>query len=255
MSSLFGAAAPVILYVLVMEITQMIQETAAGRTAFALGRPEIFSAMVTAVSVCTALAAAILSARPDIRAAALRESAAPEPAKAAGSSGAPAVLRVSAYFIGLTALAICANALSALIPKAGGGAVLISPLPAGLAIAVYGVLVPFAEETVFRAILMPRLVLFMHSKRLMFLLSALLFAVWHGGPLQIAYAFAAGLLLAGAYAQLGGLLPAFALHAAANIVTIVCAGAGMFRAGAQLVPWAACGLAAAAVSAVMLLRE
>ncbi len=82
-----------------------------------------------------------------------------------------------------------------------------------------GVLVPLAEELVFRALIYTRMKRFMTVKQAVFF-SALLFAVYHGNPIQMIFAFPMALALAAAFEH--GKLFVFPLlfHMGANLTAV-----------------------------------
>lgn len=79
-------------------------------------------------------------------------------------------------------------------------------------------LVPLAEEVVFRGAILRALLQLPHNRWLMIALSALLFALAHGNPAQMPHAFLVGLLLGWLYARTGSILPGLAFHWTNNTV-------------------------------------
>ena len=75
---------------------------------------------------------------------------------------------------------------------------------------------PFVEELLFRGTLFPRLER-QYGLRTALLLSAILFGVYHGRPVQGIYAACMGILLAAVYAGTGRFVIPFALHGACNL--------------------------------------
>ena len=73
------------------------------------------------------------------------------------------------------------------------------------------VLVPIAEELLFRGIILGELN-FRYSPRVVVLLQALLFGIFHMNPLQSLYTFIPGLLLGIAYYQTGNLIVPIIMH-------------------------------------------
>ncbi len=85
-----------------------------------------------------------------------------------------------------------------------------------LKIAVQGLCMPLIEEIVFRGIFFSRL----EKKSGLYaaaFFSAALFGIWHLAPLQMIYAFFAGLLLAFVYASTGRFAVPLAMHSICNI--------------------------------------
>lgn len=83
-----------------------------------------------------------------------------------------------------------------------------------------GVLVPLAEELVFRGLIYTRMKRFFPVKLSIFF-SALLFAVYHGNPIQIIFAFPMALALAIVYEQGGSLVFPILFHAGSNLTAIL----------------------------------
>lgn len=76
---------------------------------------------------------------------------------------------------------------------------------------------PIAEEVYFRGLVYTRLKRAM-PYRVAMILSSLIFAVIHGDPVWIAYAFCAGLLMCAVYERSGSLWTNIAFHCAFNLV-------------------------------------
>ena len=83
-----------------------------------------------------------------------------------------------------------------------------------------GILVPLAEELVFRGLIYTRMKRFFQVKLSIFF-SALLFAVYHGNPIQIIFAFPMALALAIVYEQGGSLVFPILFHAGSNLTAIL----------------------------------
>lgn len=83
-----------------------------------------------------------------------------------------------------------------------------------------GILIPAAEEMIFRGLdytaLRARF-----SVTISMSVSSFLFGIFHGNPLQFVYAFAIGLILAWCYEEEDGLWAPVLVHVAANLVSIV----------------------------------
>ena len=88
--------------------------------------------------------------------------------------------------------------------------------PLWLALPLYGVFSPLAEELLFRGIIFSRL-----RRWLWFfpasLVSSLLFGVFHGNPVQAAYGTVMGVVLAYVFYKFNRLKAAFLFHSGANI--------------------------------------
>ncbi len=89
------------------------------------------------------------------------------------------------------------------------------PLPVGLVI--YGILIPFTEELLFRGVIQNRIRRYFPFW-LAILLDALIFGCYHGNPVQILYAFLMGLALAGVYEHYRVLNAPVTMHIAANLL-------------------------------------
>lgn len=83
-----------------------------------------------------------------------------------------------------------------------------------------GMLVPLAEELVFRGLIYTRMKRFFPVKLSIFF-SALLFAVYHGNPIQIIFAFPMALALAIVYERGGSLIFPILVHAGSNLTAIL----------------------------------
>jgi len=133
--------------------------------------------------------------------------------------------------------AACAAAVAALFfggESAGGGSTSevagLSPAARGLVVLGSVVLVPAAEELLFRGFLLTWLRRRFPSSRAgavaAALVSAVIFAACHVAPPVMAYVFVLGLVLAWARMRFDSLLPGFLLHAANNaLVTLVAVSA------------------------------
>ncbi len=82
-----------------------------------------------------------------------------------------------------------------------------------------GLLVPLTEELIFRGLLYGRMRTRLQMKQAV-LLSALLFAFYHGNPVQILYAFPMALLLAILYERGESLIYPILFHMGANLTAI-----------------------------------
>ena len=81
------------------------------------------------------------------------------------------------------------------------------------------------EEVLFRGLVYNRLKDY-NNEWLSMILAAGIFAVYHGNPLQILFAFPMGLLLLAVYEKEGTLMAPIALHMAVNISSILFTAAG-----------------------------
>ena len=88
-----------------------------------------------------------------------------------------------------------------------------------------GIVVPIMEEVLFRGLVYNRLKAY-NNEWLSMILAAGIFAVYHGNPLQILFAFPMGLLLLAVYEKEGTLMAPVALHMAVNISSILFTAAG-----------------------------
>ncbi|MCD7841730.1 MAG: CPBP family intramembrane metalloprotease, partial [Lachnospiraceae bacterium] len=83
-----------------------------------------------------------------------------------------------------------------------------------------GLLVPVTEELVFRGLTYRRMRTRMQTYQAV-VISALLFALYHGNPIQMLYAFPMALLLALLYEKSGSLVYPILLHIGANLTAIL----------------------------------
>ena len=98
-----------------------------------------------------------------------------------------------------------------------------------LALLVYAVIVPIAEETLFRGILLNRfLTLFPLLQSA--LLSAFFFALFHGSLQTAVYGFAMGILFAYGYAGSGHFRVPVLSHALTNALVVLLSGGNLFAA-------------------------
>lgn len=84
----------------------------------------------------------------------------------------------------------------------------------------YGLLVPIAEEMMFRGLVYKRL-MFMSGKKSAMLLSALVFGLYHANLVQGIYGFVIGYIAAYIYEKYGSMKAPILLHAAANITSVI----------------------------------
>ncbi|MCD8075823.1 MAG: CPBP family intramembrane metalloprotease [Lachnospiraceae bacterium] len=82
-----------------------------------------------------------------------------------------------------------------------------------------GLLVPVAEELIFRGLVYERMRTRLCKRQAVFF-SALLFALYHGNPIQMIYAFPMAMLLALLYEQSGCLVAPVLFHMGANLTAI-----------------------------------
>lgn len=83
---------------------------------------------------------------------------------------------------------------------------------------VIGLLVPFAEEVVFRGAVLRMLLGIVRRRWVAIVLSALIFSLAHLNPAQMPHAFLAGLLLGWLYARTDSIIPGVAFHWTNNVV-------------------------------------
>lgn len=126
--------------------------------------------------------------------------------------------------------------------------------PFVIGIICYGLIIPVAEEMIFRGIIFNCLRRVMNLK-IATLLSAVVFGVYHGNMVQGVYAFLMGLLLVYGYEYFGSFIAAAVIHVAANVIAYILGTAGTAAAG--LVNWPACiiCLALAAASLTLMSRQ
>lgn len=82
------------------------------------------------------------------------------------------------------------------------------------------ILVPVAEELIFRGLIYQRMKRFFPVQLAVFF-SALLFAVYHGNPIQIIFAFPMALALAGVYEYGNNLIYPILFHAGSNLAAVL----------------------------------
>ena len=152
-----------------------------------------------------------------------------------GSRPRPALRRgeLAQYAAALLGLMYGANlvtlAVQAALGGTGGGETGLSTYPAALVVLQTVFLAPLAEETLFRGLLLRRLLPL--GERTAVALSALCFALPHGSAGQVLYALAGGAVLGYAAVRTGRLWPCVLLHALANAAALVLGGLG---SGAEL---------------------
>ena len=88
-----------------------------------------------------------------------------------------------------------------------------------------GIIVPIMEEVLFRGLVYNRLKAY-NNEWWSMILAAGIFAVYHGNPLQILFAFPMGLLILAVYEKEETLLAPVVLHMAVNISSILFTAAG-----------------------------
>lgn len=89
-----------------------------------------------------------------------------------------------------------------------------------LAVLLYGLFSPLAEELVFRGIVFNRFKKF-YSRLVAVLVSSLLFGVYHGNIVQAAYGFITGILLCLVYEYSGSLFTCVLFHGIVNITGVL----------------------------------
>jgi hypothetical protein len=90
-----------------------------------------------------------------------------------------------------------------------------------------GIIVPIAEEFMFRGLLYNRIKDLVSWKKA-WVLSALLFGVYHGNLVQGIYGFLAGLLLVYVYEKYGSMRAPIVLHAVLNMTSVLISKTGGF---------------------------
>ncbi len=95
-----------------------------------------------------------------------------------------------------------------------------------LELAVVGVLTPIVEELIFRGLIYRRLRWSLDAKWAM-VISALIFAVFHGNLLQGIYAFGIGLLMAYIYERYHHILAPILIHVGANMISVLLSDSGL----------------------------
>ena len=135
--------------------------------------------------------------------------------------------------IGITVLGIGANAVCSillnLVNSMAGFANDAQEALFGSNLAVQligiGIIIPIMEEVLFRGLVYNRLKAY-NNEWLSMLLAAGIFAVYHGNPLQILFAFPMGLLILAVYKKEETLLAPIVFHMAVNISSILFTAAG-----------------------------
>ncbi|CUX20635.1 CPBP family intramembrane glutamic endopeptidase [Clostridium sp. C105KSO13] len=118
-------------------------------------------------------------------------------------------------------------------------------------IVVLGIIIPLAEELMFRGILYRR---YREKQTLLraALYSTLLFSITHGNIVQFLYSFLLGMILAYVYEKYGSFKAPAALHITANIVSLTLTNTGGFAwLAVQPVRMAAATVASAFIGSVM----
>lgn len=85
------------------------------------------------------------------------------------------------------------------------------------------IIAPVTEEFMFRGALMSSVTRFL-NKPMAIIITSLLFAIAHGDPVQMAYAFVLGIMLSFIKAETGKLYPCIALHFAFNLMNCFAIG-------------------------------
>lgn len=118
--------------------------------------------------------------------------------------------------------------------------------PFWLAVPVYCVAAPVAEEFIFRGILYNQMKKYMNVRAAL-LFSALLFGLYQGNPVSTAYGFLLGLLIAFVYERSGKYLAALGVRMLANLCVYVLTYTGML--GGFALNWPVCVICLAAGAA------
>ena len=148
-------------------------------------------------------------------------------------------LKVNYIATGMLAIAFW-FAGNLLIAWSGGGSRQIAQIsaaeregPLWIQVAVIALIAPLAEEVVFRGLLFGRL-----RETLRFwpaaILSALLFAGFHGNIVQGIYAFGGGLLMAWSYDRYHSLKAPYCIHLISNLLSLLFSSLTMRAAGGLL---------------------
>lgn len=90
-----------------------------------------------------------------------------------------------------------------------------------LLILLYCVVTPLFEEIIFRFLIFGLLYFFSEKAVLSVLITALLFGLYHGNPVQMLYGFLMGLVITWCYYRYRKLSLVFLMHAAANLVGLL----------------------------------
>ncbi len=106
-----------------------------------------------------------------------------------------------------------------------------------IGILCYGVIAPIAEELLFRGVLFAYMRRFL-GVRAALLVSALIFGVYHGNPVQGVYAFLMGCLIAYSYEYFGTFAMPIAVHMVSNILSYCLTYTGLAVTG--FVSWPMC---------------
>lgn len=126
--------------------------------------------------------------------------------------------------------------------------------PVALQVLCSGIVIPLAEELLFRGILYRRF----HERQSFWysaVCSAMLFAFLHSNTTQMVYAFLLGLLLAYLYEKFGSFLAPLLLHIVLNTGSVVFTALGVFRwLGADPMRMAGAVIAGAFVCSVLFVR-
>ena len=146
------------------------------------------------------------------------------------------VLLVAAVCLSMGINLLCALLAENDLPSAAGAGTVPGAEGFVLQVFVFGVYMPYIEETLFRGILFKRIRAVLQddeaavskNRKPMIgpagaaaLLSSAAFGLYHGAVLQGFYAFAMGLLFAAAYARTGRLSVPSALHGACNLCVLL----------------------------------
>lgn len=91
----------------------------------------------------------------------------------------------------------------------------------------YGLIVPIAEELMFRGLIYRRF-MYMGSKRRAMIFSALIFAVYHGNIVQGIYGFIVGCLAVYIYEKYGSIKAPILLHAVMNATSVIATEYNLF---------------------------
>lgn len=154
------------------------------------------------------------------------------------------------------AMFIC-TMLAILVPSSAAEheAVIGQKIPQGMimeSVFLICILAPLGEEILFRGMILPNL-LEHFTPRVSVFLQAMVFAAIHSGTTQLAYAFAAGILLGWFAVKYGSPVPGIIAHAVFNSTSLIiyyCPGTAMVKV-ALLAVFAAMGICAVAKMCMM----
>lgn len=98
----------------------------------------------------------------------------------------------------------------------------------GLQLIGVGIIVPIAEELMFRGLIFRRM-LYMTRRKNAMLYSAIVFGIYHGNLVQGIYGFVLGYLCVWIYERYGSLKAPILFHIAANVTSVIATKYGLFK--------------------------